>query len=227
MISKLLRRSGVAVVGVSDLLGWHPDIIVQVGVGRYCQEVNVMRETWPGVSFIGFEPHPETVKGLRDSYPGELHECAIADKPGRRKLFFRPRHKDGSSLFPHPTDQGKSLCEVDVIVSTLDGACCLPRGCGQILLWLDCEGSELRALQGGEEFVEKVGIINLEMTGNPPNPEWGDHVETHNWLMGHGFLRQTIHTNRSTRGQYDAIYVRPSIFRPELCCCPSTIRASR
>ncbi len=85
---------------------------------------------------------------------------------------------------------------------------------------LDCEGSELKALQGAEKFIEGVEVVNLEMTSNPANEGWADPVETHQWLLRHDFLRQTIHTNRSRGGQYDAIYVRTHLHQMRFCSCP-------
>ena len=222
MASKLLRRSGTAICKVCGLIEWEPDCIVQVGIGGYHQEVDVMQEVWPNAKLIGFEAHPDIAKAVKDSYPGIVRECAISDKIGTASLFFRPRHKDGSSLFRLPDNKGQR--EIKVVVHTLDELFIQPECYGDhILLWLDCEGGEFHALLGGRKFVDSVEVINIEMTANPGNPEWGDHVETHYWLMDHGFKRLTIHTNRSPDGQYDAIYVRKHLFRPEYCAWPCQI----
>ncbi len=222
MGSKLLRRSGTAVYKCSDVLGWKPDMVVQVGVGFSHQEVDVMKEVWPDVPIVGCEASPSIVKNLKDTYPGRLFGFAVGDRCGRTVLYEKPRHKDGSSLkLPHKIDEPKKFRKIEVDVFTLDWLSSKLDDCGsRILLWLDCEGSELSALRGGEKFIGNVGMVNVEITGNPPSGEWGSPYDIHRWLLDHGFLRQTLHTNRTTEGQYDAIYVKRNIFKPEYCCDP-------
>jgi len=226
MASKLQRRSGVAVVNVAKLLDWVPDVIYQVGIGHRHKEVFVMVEAWPHVDLFGCEPHPRIVACLKD-YPGKVFQTAIGGQVGKGKLFDKERHGDGSSLYQFDETEkgGRDYKTIDVDVTTLDEF--FVRRGKHVLLWLDCEGSEWEALEGGEGFVEGVEVINIEMTANPPSKYWPSTVEIHCWLMDHGFLRQTTHTTRSHSGQYDAIYVRRHLFRPEICSCPCQIEAYR
>ncbi len=219
MASKLLRRSGIACGLVADVLGWQADIVVQVGVGQYHQEVDVLKEEWPGVRFIGFEPCPNLV----NDYPGELRLSAVSNKVGQSTLHVKRHHKDGSSLFA--IDGADSCNLVQVPTTTLDtefftenGECKLV---GRVLLWLDCEGSEFNALQGGEDFVTGcVNMVNVEMTSKPQGPDYCKPAEVHGWLAERGFRRQWVHTGRISAGQYDAIYVKPYLFKQEYCCDP-------
>lgn len=235
MPSRLLRRSGVAIVNVAEILEWVPDVVVQVGVGQYYEEVAVMKECWPELVVHGIEAHPGIVQQLAGNYPGIVTSCAIGEEKGKATLYAKKRHKDGSSMFPHSGQLDREVYqEVEVDVETLDDVTknlCKHYGASfankQIMLWLDCEGSELAALKGGTEFLEKVNVINIETTANPPGEGWCNPVEVHDWLMEYGFLRQTNHTYRDSVGQCDCIYVRRHLFHPPTCACPCQVVASQ
>ena len=224
----LLRRSGVALYNVANLLDWSPTAILQVGVGHYSKEVEVFREAWPEAMLIGFEPHPETIRLIRN-YPGLLICKALGRHEGNVRLFWNVGHKDGASVYNEVglTDEPKWI---DVEISTLDNCCNEDvrfQSGERTLLWLDCEGSELDVLIGGEQFVVNVNVINVELTGKSSRPGWPDPVRVNRWLLDHGFLLQYVHTQRVASGQVDAIYVRPELFRPEYCCCPLMVEEWR
>lgn len=227
MPSKLLRRSGVAFAQVADCIGWTPRIIYQVGIGNYHQELDPLMEEWPGLRIVGCEPHPRLAHGIRknNSYPGPFYETAIGNRVGTATLFNRGRHKDGSSLHRHRDreDNPDKLVENEVKITTLDRLFGKP-SITPALLWIDCEGSELDVLKGGEGFIRDIDIINTEMTGCPVGDGWCTPVEVHDWMIEHVFLLQWVHTHRHGSGQYDAIYVRREIFKPEHCCCPYAIK---
>ncbi len=221
--SKIRRRSGTAICNYMELLEWVPDIVVQVGIGLQSKEVDVMAESWPKTRFMGFEPHPSIVKSLKNGgYPGLIFECAIGDKQGKAILYAKNRHKDGSSLFPHSHHrEGQKYPEIEVSVYTLDHVFYRELlGFDEVLLWIDCEGSELAVLRGGEKFLESVEVVNVEMTSKPRGEGWAKPFDVHEFLNDHGLFRTWTHTHRSCRGQYDAIYVRPKLFRSEYSCCP-------
>ncbi|GAH14627.1 unnamed protein product, partial [marine sediment metagenome] len=111
-----------------------------------------------------------------------------------------------------------------VEMTTLDDLFCKPPYVikkSKILLWLDCEGGELDALEGATQLLKLVDMVNVEMTMKPPSVEWPDTRTVHKKLRQAGFLRQYIHTLKGT--QYDGIYVRNHLFKKEYCCCPFSI----
>jgi hypothetical protein len=148
------------------------------------------------------------------------------DYVGEGDLWTKPNHKDGSS-FCKLTHKG--TWSERVAVTTLDDLWLnqiTAEASKRILLWIDCEGSELQALRGGTEFLKRVHVINIEMTGRPPTTEpekWSDPVEVHQYLKESGFYRLHIHTHRTNDGQCDSIYVRKELFDPHYCCCPCEI----
>lgn len=219
MPNALKQRSGRAVVSYCRLLGWKPELVVQVGVGIRCDEARMFAEEWPGVQIFGFEPHPSTFRALHESYPGLLQERAVSDRLGIRELSTKPGHADGSSM--HGFSDGRQVPTYPVCTTTLDFVFRDPSR--EILLWLDCEGSEVEALRGGREFLRSVGVVNVELTGRPPGAGWGSPLEVHRLLREAGFYHAWTHTTRSKGGQADAIYVRRDLFDPTLCCCPAEI----
>lgn len=220
MVSKLLRRSGVAVGLEAARLGWTPNFVIQVGVGQSHQGVDVLKEEWPDMKFLGFEAHPGIVKKVTD-YPGKIREIAIGDRCRDGVIYVKNRHKDGTSIFPFKDDV--EISEIlQVQVSTLDDEIKYQDlGGREIILWLDCEGSELGALQGAEWLLSKVKMVNVEMTPNPPSIYWPTPNEIHNVLRDAGFYRQCLHTMKGS--QYDAIYVTEELFQARYCCCPYTV----
>jgi FkbM family methyltransferase len=191
--------------------------VIQVGIGQYHQEVDVLKEEWPGVRFIGFDPCPN----VADDYPGVLFQHAISDSDGEAIFNVKKHHKDGSSLYEM---DGANGCEkIKVVTRRLDSCIVATQATGRILLWLDCEGSELAALRGGGELVKWIDMVNVEMTSKPPGPDWCSPTEVHRWLTWNGFLRQWIHTGRISSGQYDAVYVKPNLFKAEYCCDPVSL----
>ncbi len=232
MPSKIRRRSGLGFVAFAEAMGWRPDVVFQVGVGFNFQELDVMRESWPGCEFVGFEPHPDIYRGIAAAYPGTLYQIAITDFFGKAILHDKHRHAEGSSLHEHDEKKGKQIwvraCKLDrFFLDPLhyDGKQILPPHYDgkQILFWLDCEGSELNALRGGLGFLKHVQVVNVELTGKPPGKDWCKPGDVHRLLNEQGFLRQWHHTNRSCVAQIDAVYVRRELFKPELCCCPCQV----
>jgi FkbM family methyltransferase len=221
MASYLLRRSGIAVGLIADLLDWRADMIYHVGLGTNFQETDVLSQEWPGVEWVGFEPHPQLVKwAIEKDYPGEIFEVAVGAEQGEGILYSKHRHKDGSSMNIHrDAIEGETYTEIKVKKDTLDNLVPTPHT-GRIMLWLDCEGHELEAMKGGVNLLAHTQVVNIEMTARPPGDGWCTPNEVHKFLMDHNFNRQWIHTQRTNQGQYDGIYVKPEIFRPQFCCCP-------
>lgn len=226
MAGKVNRRSGNSVVEFLTVLDWEPKSVYMVGVGLHHEEVDVMRETW-GREFClyAFEPNPSLYKEVSKTFPGRIRDFAISNYQGVGCLHSKDRWRDGSSLFPKSVNP-EQYQEILVEVTTLDHLRCIMPADPPGLLWLDCEGSELHALEGGEEFIEeRIQVINIEQTGRPRGDDWPSPFETHRWLREHGFLQAWTHTNRICIGQFDSIYVKAEIFDPSMCSCLESIDA--
>lgn len=227
MVSKILRRSGIAVCQYCSLIEFEPSAIYLVGIGPKHQETDVFRETWPEVFLYGFEPHPRVFEMIQETFQGRAYPFAISDYVGVDKLYDKSNHLAGSSLFKRDIDdKGKDWDTINVEVKTLDSwvsTTVIPVD-DKGLLWLDCEGSELNALKGGYRFLQDfVSVVNVEMTGRPYGSEWPSSKEVHDYLVQQGFRRAWFHTTRVHQGQYDAIYVRQDLLNPAYCSCPCSL----
>jgi len=151
---------------------------------------------------------------------------AISDYKGSATLLVCRNWSDGGSILSR-TEEAEKYQEIEVPVDTLDNIndqLIQDQVRFNGLLWLDCEGSELTVLEGGEKFIhDHIIVINIEQTGRPRGDDWPTPFETHEWILNHGFLQAWTHTHRAVRGQFDSIYVRPDIFKPEFCCCLDSI----
>lgn len=222
-MSTIKRRSGISVVEFCKLMDWAPDMIFQVGIGQNHEEVDVFREQWPDAKFAGCEPHPQIVKSIEKKYPGIILPFAVGkDWAGEVLLHTKSRHKDGSSLFEHANHNPRNNYDtilvqahsLDWIKENWSGA--LGKN---MLLWLDCEGSEFHALSRCNEFVKAVNVINVEMSCKPLGTGWCRAIEVHRLLQVLGFAQAWCHTNRIHAAQFDAIYVRREMLNPDLCMC--------
>lgn len=188
------------------------------GVGVSADEAVAFSAMWPNAEIIGFEPNPHTFEGLKPVFPGTLLCSAISDKPGTQSLFFRHSWKNGSTLHK-PAEVGYRECKVPVI--RLDDVVNPAKGS---LLWLDCEGYELNALRGGEEFIKNIDAVNIEITGRPRSDGWCKPTDVHQWLKDHGFKQVYVHSIRTVRGQFDAIYVRNEFVKSDMCACLDSLQ---
>lgn len=228
-MSRIHRRSGSAVVQYLSLIEFTPDIAVIAGVGCHSGEVECLLEEYPDIELYGFEPHPSTFKAISKTFPGRLFQLALSNEVKKQILYGKSKHKDGASLFPKIIEKDRLECkEFEVQCTTLDETLFFdkvpPLSNRNGILWLDCEGNESSALCGGKGFIEQcISVINCEMTGKPRSIGWCKPVDVHKILTEYGFLLSWSHTHRSTCGQYDAIYLRKEIFRPEYCSSPASI----
>lgn len=220
MSSKILRRSGVAVVEYLTMAGHVPSRVFMAGVGGHCQEVDVMREMWPDIELYGWEPHPKTFANLLETFPGRIENKALSDKPGEIRMNSKTNWKDGASVHRPPPGKDKDWYFFEVMATTLNEAGLNMTQRKDGLLWMDCEGSELSVLMGGDRFInDNVVAINCEMTGRPRMDTWPKSIELHQWLTRFGFYQAWVHTIRPSICQFDAIYLHRDVFDPSLTCC--------
>jgi FkbM family methyltransferase len=206
-------KSGLFLIENLYKLNWRPDAIYQIGIGIRHDEIKIMHYVWPTAKIIGFEPHPHTCKKLKGDYPGKFYEMAVGDFCGQIDLYNRGPHKDGSSIFRRPDrPDGKELAVNNVSIKTLDELFGLPIDL-HVLLWLDCEGSELKVLQGGKEFLEGVEVVIVEMTTEKMPEGWCTPIEVHGCLEDYGFVCISKHKQKKNSTQYDAIYVKKSLIK--------------
>jgi FkbM family methyltransferase len=225
MPSKVMRRSGNAVTQYLTAINFESKQVFLAGVGGHHEEVAVMRETWPEMELYGWEPNAETYKGLLDAFPGMLQNAALWSSRKELILYARDNWKDGTSVFEPKPGDSHGWKKHAVRAVTLDESVHVFEDSRNGLLWLDCEGSELEALRGGTELVDRnIGVINIELTCRPRQQGWPTPNEVHAWLDAHQFYQAWTHTIRPSIGQFDAIYVHRSLYDVEYNCCLDAAR---
>lgn len=224
MPSKIKRRSGTAFTSYMKLIDFTPNFVIMAGVGVNCEEIDVMREEWGDrFELYGFEPSKSSFDTLKKNFPGLLHNDAVWNENCVKRLHVKPGWKDGSSLFESKDEEDQRKRQQQVVqcikLDTLFEKHMEDGDFESGALWLDCEGSELQALQGAEKLIECVDAINVEMTCLGRGVGWSKTNAVNDWLEEHGFIQMFIHTIRPPIGQFDAIYVRDRIYNPDLTHC--------
>ncbi len=196
-----------------------PDAVFMVGVGR-AAEVPKLVEAWPKAKWFGCEPSPEILYGK--NFPGPVYPVAVSDKPSQLPFWLKKNHPHGSSLFNR-----HAKCDREIVVhaTTLN---MLQDEYGpfgrQVLLWMDCEGSEFAALRSADKFLARVRWINVEMTTEPDRDGWPGHAQVHVKLQDCGFVRVQTHSHHVGSGVYDAVYMRPQHVHWQEVLCPCSTR---
>jgi len=221
-------RSGNAVLGCAKRIGWEPRLIIQVGVGLLCREVEIFHHDWPDVEMIGFEPEPKSFAELEFTYPGRLIHAAVGERSQDQVPFYiKQGHQGGSSLLQVGGNKSAlkmvhvPMVELDSVFSEMTET--IDNLDGDILLWLDCEGTELQALRGASRLLRRVGMVNVEMTGVPQAVGWCSPEDVYGELVAAGFYQTWTHTMQAKIGQYNSVFVCKGLFQPRFCCCMAEI----
>ena len=187
-----------------------------VGVG-YKSEYIVLGEKYPDMRIIGIEPSGSRFGDLVPEFPSLMFPYAAWDECTQLELFRRNSEGgcgDAPTVFP--SGPGKEeLTEVETVTAkTLDWIDEQMGGLDRILLWMDIEGAELKALQGATKMLEehRVKWLNLEvMPSEVPAPGWPLEKEISDFLAGYGYKQVHKYGMRRwyqpSKPHYDAIYV--------------------
>lgn len=204
----------MAVAEFLKMSDYAPEELWLAGLGTSAEEITVFREFWPEIEVTAFEPNPNIgVQGLHLPSDVNIHRCALSDYEGETDIHIKYGWGSGASLYKGEHETSKKC-----LVKRLDSFRSRP----DTLLWLDCEGSELDALRGSGAFLDNVTVLNIELTGLTEKRSagtWPKPVEIHKFLRERGFLQVYVHTIRPCVGQFDAIYMRPEIVKPEMVSC--------
>jgi FkbM family methyltransferase len=126
---------------------------------------------FPNCRIISFEPSPRMLPILRKNTKRlsniELVAKALGDREGELEFFENAHSHASSALVVNETQvklYGKTanFKKIMVPVTTLDGFMADRATPGPILLKLDIQGFEKRALQGGRKFLQCVDFLLFE-----------------------------------------------------------------
>lgn len=174
-----------------------PSNVIHVGVGD-AEDAVMLKSKWPNARFIGLDPHH---KAPAPKYPGEFIRAAIARKPGFVTFYRRPSwYRSSMFSFEKRRQSPESVYAItlDMVANQFDVR-------GSVVLWLDCEGSELFALMGASHLINQVTWINIEVEGNyertlaPPREDIELFMEEHNFRFINQTRRDAIYKLRSIK----------------------------
>ena len=161
------------------------DAIIQVGVG-YARELKWLLPLCKRPLLYGFDPSPKVRQYWNaNSYPGLLFSIGL--HAGRGTMVLNDANRcEKSSMIHRPARSTPVRVPVDSLDAFQKRYGVVGR---RILLWMDCEGSELSVLAGARYTLRNVAIVVAEVVDNPTNG-WPrrDDIAAH--LVAKGFYPQ-------------------------------------
>ena len=195
-----------------DIFGVKPSPVLHVGAGFF-EEVDLYSNAgYSPVIWVDCNPQTISLSKEKVQSPNKFIEALVSSEHGNTlqlnlagpssSVFFRPGHDEA---FPHIKYQRSitlTTARLDLLLSETE--------CPKFVN-MDIEGSELDALIGMGELVEKVDIFYLEVS----KPGWGLHAnfrDVRRFLRNIGFREIGIFWYWD-KGFGDAIYIRKSLNR--------------
>ncbi|MCK5607727.1 FkbM family methyltransferase [Candidatus Pacearchaeota archaeon] len=185
--------------------GKPPKTMYNIGVGPKSEAIS-LEKLYPGMDIYGCEPlihlYP---KETQKDFPGLVLGVAIGSEDGIQEINYDPNDLLDACMIGN---QEKLTATESVRVMTLDHFDHFLGNPTRILLWMDIEGMELKALESGMELLgsHRVRWINLEERLPNHVPEgWCHPKDIESLLKKFGF-EKTAEYNRHTEHQ-DVIYV--------------------
>jgi FkbM family methyltransferase len=201
-------------------------MIIDVGANAG-QWLTAIKRTFPNARVLCFEPDSRAFAQLRNTAANlssvECVQCALGHEPGRLQ-FFRNVNSVTSSLLPTAAATSdlpyiealQPLDQVEVEVRTLSSELAR-RGLDRVdLLKTDCQGFDLRVLQGAAAEIERgdIHLITTEVLFHREYENQSWFYETMPWLLERGFflvgIYGVMHDERGRMLFGDALFVRES-----------------
>jgi FkbM family methyltransferase len=182
-----------------------PEAFYDIGVGPKSEWITLHKK-YPSMKLYGCEPHTNMYHKLLATFPGDIIHVAISNYSGKGVLNAYPED-DGrqSSLM----DRNKNSVAIPIDIWTLDEFDKHFNSPEDIILWMDIEGSELKALQGGIELLSsgRILAINLEVRDDVRGVSgWCTATEVDDFLITYGYKMVKKYMDHGTH--WDVIYTK-------------------
>ncbi|MFA1621231.1 FkbM family methyltransferase [Rhizobium mongolense] len=197
--------------------------VYDIGVGPK-SEYDTIKSKFKNISFYGTEPNPDFFEMLRDKFPGKLLDYAISEEGGRSLVEFHlhPENIMASGIIPY--DDARDAPRKSVKSITLDE---FDSECGRqdgVLIWMDIEGYELKALKSGAALLSsgRVQLLNLEVRSSWNGKNGGcTEAEIDDYLSSFGYSKVFSYNHYRSSHHHDSIYASPGYVFPPFA---STLR---
>jgi len=191
--------------------------LFDIGVGPKTEYLTISKK-YPSIRFFGIEAHPETFKKVEKVFPGPVLNMAIAEGGIGTKVnyFVHEQNVMASGLLPYETAPKSPKIKVNSI--TLDLFDEKFDSVDNILLWMDIEGYELKALKSGKKLMRsgRVKLLNLEVRRKWNNKSEGcTEAEIDRELAKYNYKKIFVYNHYPQSHHHDAIYVHESYVLPK------------
>jgi len=165
--------------------GFDPGTVIDVGV---CYGTPELQDGFADAFHILIEPVAELeprMQAILRKRRGEYHMLALSDRVGTLPMKVPEGAWQGATL----ANPGSGAAVRQVPVSTLDTLLDGRDLAGPILLKTDCQGYDLKVMQGATALLPRVDLVVMEVNmfhpaGDPALADFGTVVS---WMRDHGF----------------------------------------
>jgi FkbM family methyltransferase len=192
-----------------------PDTVIDIGANGGGFYLEALKQ-WPLAYYLLIEANEECRHAL--SQLREAYMIAVLSDTVKEVTFYTRKDSPcctGASYYRENTPfyEGDKAVPKQVLTRTLDGVMRDRMVEGRVLLKIDCQGSELDILRGGEKFLENCAALILEVSYSEYNQGAPNASEVDAYVASKGFKKmgsiyEIVHPISRDHIQDDMFYLR-------------------
>jgi len=178
------------------------------GNGKLSPESLIINDAYPNIKIFGVEAAENRCKIIEKDFPGKLFNLALGNKNEDITMYVDPCGSGTDMVIGFEATCNIKECIVKCV--TLDSFCNDNNITDNICLWCDCEGFELKILQGATSLL-KAGAFSsilLELWKHPPvealDPNWARDLDIITLLEEYDY--ELIEKTQGSK--YDAVFMK-------------------
>ena len=192
------------------LFSYWPDkaktfIVAGVGDGN---ELDTVKDRYPNVTCIGFEPCPEGIEFNAGS-SHHIERVALWNEVTELDMYVVGVNGRSSRVcgpIPPCNDTPEEVKEIVRVKATTLDMYNETHQLKDVVLWLDVEYAECYVLEGASKFLNEVLMVNVEVT------DWSSRKKQIDGLLNPYRLElRTVWNTGKVRDRVDAIYCRSRV----------------
>lgn len=184
-----------------------PKTLYNIGVGHQPHnEAEAFKLLWPDINIIGLEPDIKVFCDRVSEYAGTLYPWGLWKENAICEFLISNYHGWSSLLNPRKEWVKNADFKLDfkqraliscVTLDNLDKMLGCPK---DIFLWMDIEGAELGALEGGKDTLTsgRIKWIDVEVSHKPRRLEEPSEDMISNYLKKYNYYKTTKYGNART-----------------------------